>query len=153
MSKKKELSAEQRAECEAAKALFLTKKDALGLTQAKLAAAAEISPAAVAMYLNGTNPLNARFAAVLSMAISEPVDRFSPRLAKDLAEMARAAQKKPDQIDRADRVALGKSLFNRATPRSQAIIDKIVALDAQNQLTEEDLHILEKIIERFSNSK
>ncbi|WP_278445183.1 hypothetical protein [Stutzerimonas kunmingensis] len=52
-----------------------------------------------------------------------------------------------------DRVALGKSLFERATPRSKAIIEKIAALDAQNQLTDEDLHILEKIIERFSKAQ
>jgi phage repressor protein C with HTH and peptisase S24 domain len=92
MSRKKELSPEQRAECEAAKALFMSKKGPLGLTQAKLADAAEISPAAVAMYLNGTNPLNARFASVLSVMIDEPVDRFSPRLAAELSSMAQAAK-------------------------------------------------------------
>jgi len=92
MSRKKELSPEQRAECEAAKALFMSKKGPLGLTQAKLADAAEISPAAVAMYLNGTNPLNARFASVLSIMIDEPVDRFSPRLAAELSSMAQAAK-------------------------------------------------------------
>jgi len=88
MTKKKELSPELRAECEAAKALFISKKNSLDLTQAKLAEAAEISPAAVAMYLNGTNPLNAKFAVVLSRLIEEPVERFSPRLAKEIAEMA-----------------------------------------------------------------
>lgn len=88
MTKKKELSPELRAECEAAKALFISKKNGLGLTQAKLAEAAEISPAAVAMYLNGTNPLNAKFAVVLARLIEEPVERFSPRLAKEIAGMA-----------------------------------------------------------------
>lgn len=88
MTKKKELSPELRAECEAAKALFISKKNSLGLTQAKLAESAEISPAAVAMYLNGTNPLNAKFAAVLARLIEEPVERFSPRLAKDISQMA-----------------------------------------------------------------
>lgn len=88
MTKKKELSPELRAECEAAKALFISKKNSLGLTQAKLAEGAEISPAAVAMYLNGTNPLNAKFAAVLARLIEEPVERFSPRLAKEISQMA-----------------------------------------------------------------
>lgn len=88
MTKKKELSPELRAECEAAKALFISKKNGLGLTQAKLAEAAEISPAAVAMYLNGTNPLNVKFAVVLARLIEEPVERFSPRLAKEIAGMA-----------------------------------------------------------------
>jgi len=93
MSKKKDLSAEQRAECEAAKALFVSRKNSLGLTQAKVADAAGISPAAVAMYLNGVNPLNAKFASVLARLIGEPVERFSPRLAEEIAGMT--AEKRP----------------------------------------------------------
>ena len=50
MTKKKELSPELKAECDAAKALFVSKKNALGITQASLAEAADISAAAVAMY-------------------------------------------------------------------------------------------------------
>lgn len=93
MSKKKELSPEQRAECIAARNLFVAKKRALGLTQAKLAAEAEISPSAVNMYLGGTNPLNAKFASVLSRLIDEPVERFSPRLAAELRSLAQASAK------------------------------------------------------------
>jgi Predicted transcriptional regulator len=85
MTKKKELSPELKAECEAAKALFVSKKNALGLTQASLAEAADISAAAVAMYLNGTNPLNAKFAAVLARLLGVPVERFSKRLAVEIA--------------------------------------------------------------------
>ncbi|CRM70910.1 putative HTH-type transcriptional regulator [Pseudomonas sp. 31 R 17] len=85
MTKKKELSPELKAECEAAKSLFVSKKNALGLTQASLAEAADISAAAVAMYLNGTNPLNAKFAAVLSRLMGVPVERFSKRLANEIA--------------------------------------------------------------------
>lgn len=85
MIKKKELSPELKAECEAAKALFVSKKNALGLTQASLAEAADISAAAVAMYLNGTNPLNAKFAVVLSRLLGVPVERFSKRLAVEIA--------------------------------------------------------------------
>ncbi|WAT26311.1 LexA family transcriptional regulator [Pseudomonas sp. GXZC] len=87
MTKKKDLSPELKAECEAAKKLFTQKKNALGLTQAKVAEAADISPAGVAMYLNGTNPLNAKFAVVLSRLLNEPVSRFSPRLAAELTQM------------------------------------------------------------------
>ena len=93
MTKKKDLSPELKAECEAAKRLFTQKKNALGLTQAKVAEAADISPAGVAMYLNGTNPLNAKFAVVLSRLLEEPVDRFSPRLAAELAQMQGAQMK------------------------------------------------------------
>jgi phage repressor protein C with HTH and peptisase S24 domain len=87
MTKKKDLSPELKAECDAAKRLFTQKKNALGLTQAKVAEAADISPAGVAMYLNGTNPLNAKFAVVLSRLLGEPVAKFSPRLAAEISEM------------------------------------------------------------------
>ena len=92
MSKKKELSPELKAECDAAKAIFVSKKNALGLTQASLAEAADISAAAVAMYLNGTNPLNAKFAAVLSRLLDVPIEKFSKRLAKEISGLASAAE-------------------------------------------------------------
>jgi transcriptional regulator with XRE-family HTH domain len=93
MSKKKELSPELKAECDAAKALFVSKKNALGLTQASLAEAADISSAAVAMYLNGTNPLNVKFAAVLSRLLNVPVEKFSKRLATEISGLTSATQK------------------------------------------------------------
>lgn len=91
MSKKKELSPELKAECDAAKALFVSKKNALGLTQASLAEAADISAAAVAMYLNGTNPLNVKFAAVLSRLLDVPIEKFSKRLAAEISGLTSSA--------------------------------------------------------------
>jgi phage repressor protein C with HTH and peptisase S24 domain len=93
MSKKKELSPELKAECDAAKALFVAKKNALGLTQASLAEAADISAAAVAMYLNGTNPLNAKFAVVLSRLLKVPVEKFSRRLANEISGLTSATER------------------------------------------------------------
>jgi len=92
MTKKKELSPELKAECDAAKALFVSKKNSLGITQASLAEAADISAAAVAMYLNGTNPLNAKFASVLSRQLGVPVEKFSKRLAKEINGMTSAPE-------------------------------------------------------------
>lgn len=91
MTKKKELSPELKAECDAAKALFVSRKNSLGLTQASLAEAADISAAAVAMYLNGTNPLNAKFASVLSRVLGVPVEKFSKRLAKEISGLTSIA--------------------------------------------------------------
>ncbi|WP_226992647.1 XRE family transcriptional regulator [Pseudomonas syringae group genomosp. 3] len=76
------------AESKAANALFLSKKNALKLTQRKLAEAAGITPASVNQYLRGINPLNARFAAVLAKMLEEPIESFSPRLATEISEMA-----------------------------------------------------------------
>ena len=90
MTKKKPLTPELLAECTAANAIFLSKKNDLNLTQKKVADAAGISPAAVAQYLNGTNPLNAKFAATLSRLIGEPVEKFSRRLAAEINAMSSA---------------------------------------------------------------
>jgi SOS-response transcriptional repressor LexA len=84
---KKPLTEPLLAECQAANALFLSKKNELKLTQRKIADAAGITPVSVNQYLRGINPLNARFAAVLAKMIQEPVERFSPRLAAEIAEM------------------------------------------------------------------
>lgn len=92
MTRKKQLSLELKAECDAAKALFVSKKNTLGITQASLAEAADISAAAVAMYLNGTNPLNAKFAAVLSRQLGVPVEKFSKRLAKEINGLRSSAE-------------------------------------------------------------
>lgn len=107
MSKKKELSPELKAECDAAKALFVSKKNALGLTQASLAEAADISAAAVAMYLNGTNPLNVKFAAVLSRLLDVPIEKFSKRLAAEISGLTSAADHinaSPESASAADMV-------------------------------------------------
>lgn len=88
MTKKKTLPPELLAECQAAHKLFLLKKNALGLSQKKIADEIGVSPAAVAHYFSGTNALNARFAAALARLLDEPVDAFSPRLAAEIAGMA-----------------------------------------------------------------
>jgi hypothetical protein len=43
------------------------------------------------MYLNGTNPLNAKFAAVLSRLLGVPVEKFSKRLAKEISGLTTAS--------------------------------------------------------------
>ena len=126
MSKKKELSPELKAECDAAKALFVSKKNALGLTQASLAAEADISAAAVAMYLNGTNPLNAKFAVVLSRLLGVPVERFSKRLAREISGLTSVAEAPlPSTLSAADMVRQmldkqGKGLTETARQRLMA---------------------------------
>jgi transcriptional regulator with XRE-family HTH domain len=113
MSKKKELSPELKAECDAAKALFVSKKNALGLTQASLAEAADISAAAVAMYLNGTNPLNAKFAAVLSRLLGVPVEKFSKRLAKEISGLTTTADQATELGSNASAADLVRQMLAR----------------------------------------
>ncbi|MCF5826856.1 LexA family protein, partial [Pseudomonas syringae] len=88
MTKKPPLPPKLLAECQAANALYLSKKNELKLNKRKIADEIGVSPAAVAHYLSGTNALNARFASALARLLGEPVDRFSPRLAAEIADLA-----------------------------------------------------------------
>lgn len=91
MTTKKPIAPHLLAECKAAHELFLSKKNGLKLTQRKIAEAAGITPVSVNQYLKGINALNAKFASVLAKMLGEPVESFSPRLAKEIAEMAAAS--------------------------------------------------------------
>ncbi|POA52106.1 MULTISPECIES: LexA family transcriptional regulator [unclassified Pseudomonas] len=135
MSKKKELSPELKAECDAAKALFVSRKNSLGLTQAKLAEEADISAAAVAMYLNGTNPLNAKFAVVLSRLLDVPVEKFSPRLHEELRSLgagpsSSAMERKPtgaaDKVLEMLQKHAGKKLDDEAQERILAAVTQTI---------------------------
>lgn len=96
------------AECEAAHALFLSKKNELKLSQKKIADAAGMTPAAVNLYFKGINPLNAQFAAVLARLIQEPVEAFSPRLAEEIRNLTGAPITKPNTgFDASDKTASG----------------------------------------------
>lgn len=163
MSKKKPLTPELTAECRAANALFLAKKNELKLSQKKIADEIGISPAGVAQYLNGTNPLNAKFAAAFSRLIAEPVDKFSPRLA---AEIARIAQAAPSPFSPASPTPTGIAPINppiepnmnmaalqrlkgRVTPRSLEALERIEKAALQGLLKEADLVVLEGIAARL----
>ncbi|WP_137983607.1 S24 family peptidase [Pseudomonas viridiflava] len=92
MTKKRILPPELLAECADAHDLFLSKKNELKLSQKKIADEAGMTPAAVNLYFKGINPLNTRFAAVLSRMLQEPVESFSPRLAKEIASLTSAGK-------------------------------------------------------------
>jgi AcrR family transcriptional regulator len=122
------------AECEAAHALFLSKKNELKLSQKKIADAAGMTPAAVNLYFKGINPLNAQFAAVLARLIHEPVEAFSPRLAEEIRNLtgapvtkshsagdasgATAADALRDMLSRS-----GKNLSDEARKRLIAVVE------------------------------
>jgi len=98
MTKKRELPADRAAECEAAHALFLAKKIELGLSQKKVADAAGMTAAGVNLYFKGINPLNVQFAAVLSGLLREPIEKFSPRLAREAEMITHAVNLKGNVI-------------------------------------------------------
>jgi transcriptional regulator with XRE-family HTH domain len=66
--------------------------------------------------------------------------------AKSVGEQAAAYQGVSKALDAA-------AMLEGVTPRSQAVIDRIAALEAQGKLSDADLKIIEQIIERFSAAK
>ena len=91
MSKpKRPLKSKQAAECAALNALYLSKKEALKLTQKKLADAMGITPPSVFNYLNGQISLNAKAAAKFAEMLRVPVSDFSPRLAEEIRSLTKS---------------------------------------------------------------
>lgn len=139
MTKKRILPPDRLAECEAAHALFLSKKNELSLSQKKIADAAGMTPAAVNLYFKGINPLNAKFATVLARLLEVPVESFSPRLADEI----RGLRTQPSETGAAEKVMAmlkqhaGKSLDEAARRRIADVVvdglaDSISAPPADN---------------------
>lgn len=90
--KKRALEDWEMAECTALKnavdAYNAGRPRAERLSQGKIADALGMNQGSVSSYLNGVNALNARVAGIIAGLIKVPVESFSPRLAKEIAEMA-----------------------------------------------------------------
>lgn len=164
--KKRDLEEWELAECTALKkaldAYNAGKPRAERMSQGKIADALGMNQGSVSSYLNGVNALNARVAGIVAGLIKVPVESFSPRLAKEIAEMAEAVRPRPssesvsEQADTYQGVSKAldaAAMLEGVTPRSQAVIDRIAALEAQGKLSDADLKIIEQIIERFSAAK
>ncbi|MFJ7312547.1 helix-turn-helix transcriptional regulator [Pseudomonas sp. NPDC098747] len=93
--RKRELEDWEKDECLALKAAIEAfnagKPRSETLTQTKIGDALGINQGSVSSYLNGYNALNAKVASVLAGLISKPVESFSPRLADEIAKMARTS--------------------------------------------------------------
>ena len=76
--KKRDLSAEQRAECERLKAIFVSKKSELALSQQSLADRMDMSQSAISHYFNGRNALNTQVALSFAEHLQCSVSDFSP---------------------------------------------------------------------------
>lgn len=92
-SKKKEITEEQKKECDQLKRIFEQKKLELKFSQAEVAEAFGISQSAINHYLNGINALNAQIATKFAKLLHITVDQFSERLALEINEMAKTIDK------------------------------------------------------------
>ncbi len=81
---------------------------------------------------------------------------------EEIAEMAEAVRPRPSSESISEQAVTyqgvskaldAAAMLEGVTPRSQAVIDRIAALEAQGKLSDADLKIIEQIIERFSAAK
>ncbi|MFU5113254.1 hypothetical protein ACM782_14075 [Pseudomonas aeruginosa] len=148
MTKKKPLTPELRAECDAANAIFLAKTNAMGVTKSGLASDIGVSGPAIGYFLDGTNQLNARFASHFSRIMGVPVERFSKRLAEEIKEY-RQALLEGDTDGKAERTGIFDAIGSN---RSRQAIEKIAAAAASGLLSEDDLQLLSMIAERITSN-
>ncbi len=87
-NKKRELTPEQKEECLRLNAIYELRKSDLKLTQAKVSEDLGVNQSAVSHYLNGTNALNVNTASKFAKLLNVTVDKFSPRLAEEIKQMA-----------------------------------------------------------------
>lgn len=149
--KKRELTSWEKAECHALKrfvdAFNAGKTRSESLTQGKIAEQLDISQGSVSSYLNGYNALNMRVAGAIAGMIGIPVERFSPRLAKEIAQMTQAVP-----------MPTGKAIAEKAGPyegtsKAMPMVANLIASAlATGQLTVSDgeelrrmaLHLINK---------
>lgn len=157
MSQKRSLEDWERAECAALKELVEAYNNARPrqerITQEAAGAALGITQGAFSNYLNARIALNKEIAAGISRLFGIPVEKFSQRLAAEIADMAKvvapAATPEPARHGQARRASL---LVALATPRSQEALERIARAANEGRLTEADLILLEQIASRFERS-
>lgn len=91
MEKKRTLTTEQLEDAKRLKALYESKKKALGVTQEMIANDLGISQGAVGHYLNGRNPLNLNVAAAFAHFLKVNLHDFSPSLASEAERLSKAS--------------------------------------------------------------
>lgn len=94
-TKKKPLSEEQIEDAKRLKAIYESKKVALGISQEGVADALGMGQSAIASLLNGVNALNPSNAAALARVLQVSVDDFSPSIAAEIANMYASLQGSP----------------------------------------------------------
>lgn len=163
---RRELTDLEKAECAALKAEIAVRNarndGSRKLTQEYLGQELGMTQGNLSSHLNGKRPISKEMAAKMAVLLDIPVERFSPRLAKEIAEMAEAVRPRPSSESVSEQAVTyqgvskaldAAAMLEGVTPRSQAVIDRIAALEAQGKLSDADLKIIEQIIERFSAAK
>lgn len=118
---RRDLEEWEKAECLALKAIFdawnSAKPKAERLTQETAGERVGLSQGGFSNYLNGQRALNKEVAVTFNKAFGFQIERFSPRLAAEIADMASAAGDQSYQKD---------DKYQSATPEHRQAVDELV---------------------------
>ncbi|WP_241088095.1 helix-turn-helix domain-containing protein [Pseudomonas viridiflava] len=163
MSKeRRQLEDWEKAECAALKAAIEDFNKALPrdkrLTQDDISHELGMSQGTLSSHLNGHRAINLEMAAAMSVMLSVPIDRFSERLADELASLSGAITRVSGELDDARKgspstevASRARNLALAASPRSRSALEKIVEAADSGLLSEDDILLLEVIASRLAS--
>lgn len=154
---RRELEDWEKAECAALKAAIATFNQAAlpkdRLTQEQIAQELGMTQGNLSSHLNGKRAITKEIAARIARLIGAPVESFSPRLAAEIAEMARAVQAAPGPSSISEKAA-GYAAEPRAQSgdsSAEALLEVMAAMHViqaglfSGRLTDDQVHRLLQI--------
>ncbi|MDU8454846.1 helix-turn-helix transcriptional regulator [Pseudomonas syringae group sp. J254-4] len=164
MSKeRRQLEDWEKAECAALKAALAefnrSSPKEKRLTQDELSHLLGMSQGTLSSHLNGHRALNLEMAATISGLLSVPIEKFSKRIAKEIATLSSAAASGSAEAEiegfaanYASAAEKARTLAVNASPRSRSALEKIAEAADSGLLSEDDVMLLEVIASRLAAS-
>lgn len=155
------LTDQEKAECAALKAEIAARNSqntgGRRLTQEFLAQELGMTQGNLSSHLNGKRAISKEMAAKAALLLGIPVEKFSPRLANQIADMARAVQPARAKAAVAEnqgayQTERAEALMDFATPRTRTVLERINLAARGGRLSEADLDLLDQIAARFETS-
>lgn len=163
MSKeRRQLEDWEKAECAALKAALAefnrSSPKEKRFTQDELAHMLGMSQGTLSSHLNGHRALNLEMAATMSRLLSVPIEKFSKRIAEEIAALSGAISNGSDEFkndtsfsDKAGAAVQARQLAIAASPRSRSALEKIAEAADSGLLSEDDVLLLEVIASRLAS--
>lgn len=157
-STKRKLEHHEVEECLALKAALdsFNSSRSKKISQQQIADDLDITQGAVSSFLNARNVIPMSVAVYFSNQLGIPIDKFSPRLAKDAKQIAdlvnKYQQTQPPGLYQSNQDEFD-ALLNLATPRTRIELVKIAQAAADGRLTDDDIALLTQIADRLTKKE
>lgn len=160
MSKeRRQLEEWEKAECAALKAALAdfnsSSPKEKRFTQDELAHLLGMSQGTLSSHLNGHRALNLEMAATMSGLLSVPIEKFSERIANEIATLSGAITKSSEAPEGdapfTSTATQARQLAIAASPRSRSALEKIAEAADSGLLSEDDVLLLEVIASRLAS--